>query len=182
MKVKYLTLVSLLFLVYVVQFGRGAESEQNELDDEKLWWEWSDGTDKFGKCGPHAPKLENGKLAQCNPDSMAPCCSEWGFCGISQGHCGCDKCVDYRPKGGDKKVKSKLLNDEKSSSNKTWWSWEDGTDKMGRCGPLAPKISGRVPECDPNSEDHCCSEWGFCGGSKEHCTCKKCVDYRKSIF
>jgi hypothetical protein len=44
-----------------------------------------------GRCGG-----ENlnplGTPAECNPYSDMPCCSEWGWCGNSQGHCNCEKC------------------------------------------------------------------------------------------
>ena len=44
-----------------------------------------------GKCG--AENLNPlGKPAECNPYSDMPCCSEWGWCGNSTGHCNCDKC------------------------------------------------------------------------------------------
>lgn len=64
--------------------------------------------------------------------------------------------------------------------NKIWWDWSDGPDKSGRCGEEAPKINGQTPQCDPSSANPCCSEWGFCGSSTGHCSCPKCVDYRKS--
>merc|ERR1719153_71268 len=38
----------------------------------------------------------------CDPDAWAnekgPCCSSWGWCGNSDGHCSCPTCVDYRGK------------------------------------------------------------------------------------
>ena len=48
-----------------------------------------------GKCGPNNP-LDDGSPAKCDPNGDAFCCSEWGFCGSSDGHCNCEKCVDFR--------------------------------------------------------------------------------------
>ena len=52
-----------------------------------------------GRCGPSF-KLPNGEPGQCDPkvlvDQKGPCCSAWGWCGPTDEHCKCDKCVDYR--------------------------------------------------------------------------------------
>ena len=49
-------------------------------------------------------------------------------------------------------------------AEKLWWTWEDGEDKAGRCGPAAPKLpSGKEPICNPDEAQYaCCSEWGYC--------------------
>ena len=65
-------------------------------DSSRLWFEASDGEDKYGRCGSLGPRLDNGQIAQCDPKSKSPCCSEWGFCGSTSGHCSCENCVDYR--------------------------------------------------------------------------------------
>ena len=49
------------------------------------------------RCGNSYP-LNDGAPAWCNPNGEAYCCSEWGYCGNSEGHCNCEKCVDYRNK------------------------------------------------------------------------------------
>ena len=41
---------------------------------------------------------------------------------------------------------------------------------MGYGGPYA--------ECDPESENPCCSPFGYCGDTDEHCKCNACIDYR----
>ena len=38
---------------------------------------------------------------------------------------------------------------------------------------------GKPSECDPKTENHCCSKWGFCGPDADHCDCAECVDYRR---
>jgi len=40
--------------------------------------------------------LTNGFPAQCNPHEGYPCCSEYGYCGITEEHCNCPKCTDHR--------------------------------------------------------------------------------------
>ena len=51
--------------------------------------------------------------------------------------------------------------------------------KDRRCGPEFPLPNGSGPtECNPESENFCCSKWGFCGGDGEHCGCPECVNYR----
>ena len=48
-----------------------------------------------GKCGASFP-LADGSPAECNAASNDYCCSEWGFCGSTDLHCKCEKCVNYR--------------------------------------------------------------------------------------
>ena len=48
-----------------------------------------------GKCGESFP-LADGSPAECNVASNDYCCSEWGFCGSTDLHCKCKKCVNYR--------------------------------------------------------------------------------------
>jgi mannosyl-oligosaccharide glucosidase len=43
------------------------------------------------KCGMEAPN-PLGQPSECNPYSDSPCCSEFGWCGNTQGHCNCPKC------------------------------------------------------------------------------------------
>ena len=48
------------------------------------------------KCGPlHSNSA--GNPAQCDPNSDWPCChQDNGWCGITNEHCNCSQCVDYR--------------------------------------------------------------------------------------
>ena len=50
------------------------------------------------RCGPDYP-LEDGRPAGCNHNGSGPCCSRWGWCGITEAHCNCKKCIDYRSAG-----------------------------------------------------------------------------------
>ena len=62
---------------------------------------------------------------------------------------------------------------------KRWWTWADGEDKAGRCGPSAPEVKGHTAICDPDSaSSFCCSAGGYCGGSAEHCECDGCVNFK----
>ena len=49
-----------------------------------------------------------------------------------------------------------------------------------RCGLEFPLPEGGPSQCDPNTENHCCSKWGFCGPDAEHCDCEECVDYKRA--
>ena len=52
--------------------------------------------------------------------------------------------------------------------------------KDKRCGPSFKLDNGSITECDPyNDMYYCCSKWGYCGDTSEHCECSECVDYRK---
>ena len=45
---------------------------------------------KDGRCGAHFN-------ADCDPKSTrGPCCSQNNECGISEAHCKCEGCVDFR--------------------------------------------------------------------------------------
>lgn len=111
------------------------------------------------RCGSKYP-LDDGEPSECDGSSVNPCCSKWGFCGPGDAHCGCPTCVDYRTK------------EQKTQD------WIGKWRKDHRCGPEVPLPDGSGPtECDPDSERFCCSKWGFCGGSEEHCLCEECVNY-----
>ena len=48
-----------------------------------------------------------------------------------------------------------------------------------RCGGGEFALQDGSPsQCDPTSENPCCSKWGFCGPDADHCACEGCVDYR----
>ena len=48
-----------------------------------------------------------------------------------------------------------------------------------RCGGGEFALQDGSPsQCDPTSENPCCSKWGFCGPDADHCACEECVDYR----
>jgi len=46
-----------------------------------------------------------------------------------------------------------------------------------RCGKYY-RINGRPGHCDRFSGAPCCSRWHWCGGSRGHCFCKGCKDWR----
>jgi len=49
------------------------------------------------RCGSEFPI--NGQPAKCDEMSDFPCCSGEGRCGISEKHCKCETCIDYREDG-----------------------------------------------------------------------------------
>ena len=55
----------------------------------------------------------------------------------------------------------------------------DGVRSDGRCGSEVPLEDGSPAICDPDSPDFCCSEYGHCGGSLEHCNCDTCINYKE---
>ena len=57
--------------------------------------------------------------------------------------------------------------------------WRDD----GRCGGGHKLPNGEAAQCNPNVRGDlkgpCCSPHGYCGETREHCGCEKCVDYSK---
>ncbi|XP_078700758.1 uncharacterized protein LOC144927080 [Branchiostoma floridae x Branchiostoma belcheri] len=47
------------------------------------------------RCGQGYTTVD-GRTAECDPDSSAPCCSSINWCGNTEEHCNCVGCVDYR--------------------------------------------------------------------------------------
>nr|ACO15391.1 Agglutinin isolectin 1 precursor [Caligus clemensi] len=113
------------------------------------------------RCGKDYP-LADGTPAECDPNSSNPCCSKWGFCGPGSDHCDCPECVDYRPHS--KKITDDFIGKVRNDR---------------RCGPefMIPGTN-QPSECNPDTDNFCCSKWGFCGGDEEHCGCSECVNYR----
>ena len=55
--------------------------------------------------------------------------------------------------------------------------WRDD----GHCGRNYPLPDGTVSECDPDGKNPCCSDrWGECGSTTEHCSCRRCIDYKSA--
>lgn len=49
----------------------------------------------------------------------------------------------------------------------------------GRCGAELPNPLGTPSECNPYSSDPCCSQFGWCGNSNQHCNCPQCLKSKK---
>ena len=47
----------------------------------------------------------------------------------------------------------------------------------GRCGSNNRLPDNSPAECDPDGENPCCSSYGRCGNTDNHCSCSDCVDY-----
>ncbi|EGF83037.1 hypothetical protein BATDEDRAFT_33939, partial [Batrachochytrium dendrobatidis JAM81] len=103
------------------------------------------------------------KDGQCGPNSgICPyntCCSKYGFCGESSGHCGvgCQKdygiCWD-----GDKPPKSSAQPKAKSSAPASKADYPISANSQ--CGE---EFGTRCPY------NTCCSKYGFCGETSDHC-------------
>ena len=48
-----------------------------------------------------------------------------------------------------------------------------------RCGNEFLALNGLPAQCDPQGGLPCCSKFGYCGNTLEHCNCPECFDYRK---
>ena len=48
------------------------------------------------RCGFPYLAWDGGPVAECDPKSGDPCCSPKGYCGATDAHCKCERCVDFR--------------------------------------------------------------------------------------
>merc|ERR1712216_185007 len=79
-----------------------ARREEAEVAEQNILIEYNNVTGKYKrfrpdyKCGNRVPPLPDEKYVECDPDSLAPCCSENGWCGYHPAHCKCGACINYR--------------------------------------------------------------------------------------
>jgi chitinase len=134
----------------------------------QVTWYFSNEKDgKRGRCGRGVQLINETTIPTCNPDDLnAHCCSNGGFCGTGKDFCECKQCIDF------------AKNPNYMFLKKAWWEYSDGADKVGRCGPDAPKINGQVAQCNPESDSYCCSKYGSCGSGKNYCDCESCINYK----
>ncbi|KAL0938384.1 agglutinin Isolectin 1 [Colletotrichum truncatum] len=108
---------------------------------------------KFGRCtttpagsGKITPDGTCGGINKytCTGGTFGNCCSKWGYCGSTDGHC---------------------LNDCQSSFGDCSSITVGGKDvsQDGACGGT----NGRT--CQGSTFGDCCSKWGYCGSSNDHC-------------
>ncbi|OUM63420.1 carbohydrate-binding module family 18 protein [Piromyces sp. E2] len=114
------------------------------------------------RCGSSYGKCPNDK-----------CCSKYGYCDTSRQHCDIDQgcqvkygiCKYYTTttKTSTKKTSTKKTSTKKSSTKKTSTKKSSSTSipysSSDRCGP-------KYGKCRNNE---CCSEYGWCSDSSEHC-------------
>ena len=117
------------------------------------------------KCGKYY-SLPGGYLSECDPDGDNPCCNDkwFGECGNTTEHCTCYYCTDYK----------RIYKDWKESNATKKWRYD------GNCGERYPLPDGTPAQCDPYGLHPCCSSgWdGECGNTTEHCTCRRCTDFK----
>jgi len=118
------------------------------------------------RCGPKF----NNKLC-----SNGECCSEYGYCGTSEKHCGtgCQssygRCNDGGRCGSEF---GKCLNDRHCCSKYGYCDISEahcGTgcqSKYGLCYGSHDKCGEQYGRCKDNL---CCSKYGYCGTSEKHC-------------
>ena len=103
------------------------------------------------RCGP-AWLTASGLPGECPPDNPEKhCCSPWGWCGTGRRYCS-------KPGSRD---------------------FADYSDKIrsdGKCGFDNYTPGHILAICDPVSDAPCCSNYGHCGGTSEHCLG---TDFRK---
>ncbi|CAH1252412.1 PTPRF [Branchiostoma lanceolatum] len=126
------------------------------------------------RCGPDFP-APGASQGECDPESCFPCCSQYGYCGNTDDHCLCDGCVDYGAVYGVE-YRSGWIGLKGDDLLSVKWTEE------GRCGPGVSAPGAEVAECNPHSCNPCCSPWGWCGNTEDHCDCYDCVDYRAHGF
>jgi len=109
-----------------------------------------------GRCGDTLIAPDGSRPARCNPwhPEGHTCCSADGWCGRSRDHCLCPTCINYQIR-------------------EPWRS-------DGRCGEDVEGKDGTKPaQCNPldSLNRTCCSDVGWCGGSREHCLCRECIQF-----
>lgn len=52
----------------------------------------------------------------------------------------------------------------------------------GKCGENFPLDDGTPARCKSSGDYYCCSQWGHCGSSDNHCKCEKCIDFRNTTW
>ncbi|KAJ8034853.1 hypothetical protein HOLleu_21865 [Holothuria leucospilota] len=55
--------------------------------------------------------------------------------------------------------------------------WRDD----GRCGASFLLANGDPAQCDPASDNYCCSCYGRCGSGPDYCGCTSCINYRATF-
>ena len=51
-----------------------------------------------------------------------------------------------------------------------------------RCGADFPLHNGKISECNPDGEFHCCNSTSHCGKTSDDCECDNCIDYKGKII
>ena len=143
---------------YCVNYSNNSLTEWRKTGEKQKWR--SD-----GKCGLTFPLPDNSP-SQCNPDGETPCCNSLlnGECGKSLEHCTCEFCINY----------DRLHREWQESGGKIKWRYD------GLCGVLNPLPDGSPSQCDPESENPCCSFSlsGYCIPTNNCTDCAECVDYK----
>ena len=116
---------------------------------------------KDGKCGKNVAKCPSGK-----------CCSKYSWCGTGLDHCDISKgCQSEFGKYNEDNKDSKDNEDNKDNNDNNDNKNNNG-DKNGNSLPISTddKCGKNLAKC-PSGK--CCSKYGWCGTSSEHCDVSK---------
>jgi len=115
---------------------------------------------EFGTCTGDIPISTNDK---CGPkDGRCPagkCCSKYGWCGISEKHCS----ISQGCQSEFGQCNQNSTTTTKTTTTKTPSPTTTKISTNGKCG----KNDGVCPKGE------CCSKYGWCGHSTDHCSVKK---------
>merc|ERR1711879_332709 len=85
-----------------------------------------------------------------------------------------DEDEEERKRNLEKAEQLKLI--KYNEGNKSFIRWRPDD----KCSSRVPELpDDTVVECNPAGNTPCCSNLGWCGSTKEHCTCALCIDFRK---
>ncbi|ORX60789.1 glycoside hydrolase/deacetylase [Piromyces finnis] len=114
---------------------------------------------------PVETKLPVSTTGMCGPDDgICPgtsCCSQYGFCGVSDAHCG-KGCQSEFGRCGITETKTTTIIKKTTTIKNSSTTTAANTDKIstnGRCGAE----DGSCPA------GQCCSQYGYCGSTEDHC-------------
>ncbi|KAI9139515.1 hypothetical protein BKA69DRAFT_1040035 [Paraphysoderma sedebokerense] len=141
---------------------------------------------------PQSPAVPSGRcgkdfgLATCEKFPGELCCSEFGFCGGTADHCkpqscqfGCDNKNPFLPGTVDPKKSAGSTNTTPPpGSGITPPTY--GTPANPPTQATTPVPNGRcgrdfgLATCEKFPGEFCCSQYGYCGGTAEHCNPQTC--------
>ncbi|OUM57411.1 hypothetical protein PIROE2DRAFT_17616 [Piromyces sp. E2] len=107
--------------------------------------------DSYDRCGLH-----DGKYYYCAKNL---CCSQYGYCGKNSDHCNSKCQKSYSGSSSNCGKSNESSSSDKSSSGGSVY------DSHDRCG----LHNGKYYYCAKNL---CCSQYGYCGQSSDHCNSK----------
>ncbi|ORX76761.1 hypothetical protein BCR32DRAFT_283840 [Anaeromyces robustus] len=139
---------------------------KSTIEEAKKLKNLKKGYAECGKCGKEYGKCPSGQ-----------CCSKYGWCGASSDHCltskGCQsefgKCSNDKTLTSTTKTSTKKSS-TKTSTTKTKTLLKTSTTKTSSTPTVKGKCGKEYGKC-PSGQ--CCSKYGWCGTSSDHCSTSK---------